>query len=118
MAEPLSSPPADAHIAACGLFCTNCGAFKKGKCAGCQIGPRYFRKCAVRACCAEKGITTCAECDEFGAPRDYRECAKLNTFVARVFSLFFGSDRPAALAMLRDRGRDIYIEEKLKSGKK
>jgi len=95
MAEAISNPPGDAHVAACGLFCTNCRKFKKGKCKGCQVEPGFAR-CAVRQCAIEKKITTCAECDEFQSPRDYCECRKVNNFIARIFQFLFGTNRPAA----------------------
>ena len=112
----LSQPPEDAHIAACGLFCTNCGAFKRKKCQGCQIAPG-FSCCPVRQCCAEKGITACADCGSFSSPRDFRECKTVNSFVAKLFGLIFRSNRPAALAILRDQGQDVYLCEKRASGK-
>ena len=113
----LSQPPEDAHIAACGLFCTNCGAFKRKKCKGCQVSPDFFNCCPVRQCCAEKGITACSDCSSFGSPRDFRECKTVNSFVAKLFALVFRSNRPVALAMLRDQGRDAYLCEKRASGK-
>ncbi len=106
--QPISNPPADAHIAPCGLFCTDCGAFKKGRCKGCQI-QAGSSKCPVRRCVVAKGISLCSECDEFRAPRSFRECRKVNSFVARVISLFTGSDRPGALAVLRDEGKEAYL---------
>ena len=112
----ISNPQADEHIAACGLFCTNCGKFKSGKCQGCQIAPG-FQRCSIRKCVVEKGITTCAECDEFQSPSSYAECKKINNLMAKVFALIFRSNRPAALALLRDEGREAYLEAKRTSGK-
>ena len=71
----------------------------------------------MRACCVERKIETCAECPDFKPPRDYRECPKVNHFIAKMFSLFTGSDRPAALALLRDQGREKYLAAKRASGK-
>ena len=116
MTQVISEPPEDAHVAACGLFCSNCRAFKIKKCPGCQVGPRFAR-CSVRRCCVQQGITTCAACEEFKAPHDFRECKKLNNWIAKLFALVFGTDRPKALAMLRDRGRDAYLQEKRESGR-
>jgi len=113
--KPLSQPVPDAQIAACGLFCTNCGAFKKGRCEGCQIAPR-FKSCKIRACCADKGIIGCWECDEF-KERDFADCKKINNFMAKVFAVLFKSDRPGALLMLRDQGIEKYLEVKRASGK-
>ena len=116
MSAQLSQPPADAHIAPCGLFCTNCRKFKVGKCKGCQIEPG-FKACSIRKCCAEKGITLCARCPDFAAPRDFNECRKINNFIAKIFKLIFKSDRPAALAMIRDEGTEGFIADRTASGK-
>ena len=83
---------------------------------GCQEVPG-FQRCSIRKCVIEKGITTCAECDEFASPRSYAECKKINNLIAKVFALIFRSDRPAALALLRDEGREVYLEAKRSSGK-
>ena len=117
MLPVLSQPPEDAHIAPCGLFCTNCRAFQRKKCQGCQVSPTFFHSCPVRRCCADKGITVCADCDSFSSPRDFRECKKVNSFIAKLFALIFRSNRPAALVMLRDQGRNAYLREKWASGK-
>ncbi|RJO68700.1 MAG: DUF3795 domain-containing protein [Myxococcales bacterium] len=116
MTVALSSPPKDAHVAACGLFCSNCGRFKKGKCEGCQIAPAWA-SCPVRACCAERRITTCAECTAFAAPGDFHDCKKLNNFIAKVFAFVFGSDRLGSLVLLRDKGMAAYLAEKHRTGK-
>jgi len=115
MGEVLSSPAKDSHIGPCGLFCTNCGKFKRSRCYGCQLQPG-FKRCPVRLCCVGRRITTCAECDDFQSPRDFSECPKVNNFIARTISLFNGSDRPVALALLRDRGRERYLAVKRETG--
>ncbi len=112
----ISNPSPDAHIAPCGLFCTNCGKFKKGRCQGCQVKPGFAR-CAIRLCVIEKGIVTCAECAEFRAPRDFKECPRINNFLARIIALFTKSDRPGSLALLRDEGPDAYLSSKRTSGR-
>ena len=112
----LSQPPAEEHIAACGLFCTNCGAFRRKKCQGCQIAP-MFACCPVRACCHGQQITTCAQCPQFAAPQDYGKCRKVNNLIAKIIAFLFKSDRPAALAMLRDQGREAYLYQKRQTGK-
>lgn len=110
----LSRPAADEHIAACGIFCSNCSRFKAGKCEGCQVEPGY--ECATRDCCIEKVIIGCWKCEEFKAPADYRECGKINTFMSKVWKLLYKVDRPAALAMLRDQGNEAFLEIKKESG--
>jgi hypothetical protein len=112
----LSQPKREEHIAACGLFCTNCSKFQRGRCQGCQTAPAFSR-CSARACCAEKNITGCWECRDFAAPADYRTCPHLNNLIAKVFALIFRSDRPGSLALLRDHGREKFLEAKRASGK-
>jgi len=63
----------------------------------------------VRACVRDKGLTLCSDCPDFRAPRDFRECVKVNNWIARAIAFFTGSNRPAALAMLRDQGREAYL---------
>ena len=116
MPEVISNPPANESIAPCGLFCTECGSFKKGRCKGCQVEPG-FKRCPVRGCCVEKKIETCAGCGEFKAPRDYRECKKVFNPIARVIGFFTGSDRCGALALLRDSGREAYLAQKRQAKK-
>ncbi len=106
----------DEHIASCGLFCSNCGAFKKQKCQGCMVSPMYA-SCPIRKCAIEKGIITCAECSDFKSPRSYKECKKMNNFISKIFGLVFKSDRPGGLATLRDKGKEAYLAEKRKTGK-
>jgi hypothetical protein len=116
MPSVLSNPEPTAHVAACGLFCSNCRKLKRGKCQGCQIAPA-FACCPVRLCCEQRKILTCAQCSEFAAPRSFRECPKVYSFVARMISLVTRSDRPAALALLRDQGLEAYLANKRQSGR-
>jgi hypothetical protein len=119
MAKPplkeLSRPPVGAHVAACGLFCSNCKRFRAEKCRGCQIAP-IFRSCPVRLCCESQDLTGCWECRDF-KDRDYQECNKVNNRVSRIISFFTKSDRAAALATIRDRGLKAFIESRKISGK-
>lgn len=80
------------------------------------MAPRFTR-CPVRECCIEKRITTCVACNEFQAPRDFRECRRLNSLIAKLFGLMFGTDRPKALAVLRDEGHEAYLQQKRESGR-
>jgi hypothetical protein len=117
MATPqvISTPAAGEHIAPCGLFCSACGKFKKGRCRGCQVEPG-FSQCAVRKCVIAQGITTCAECHDM-AGHTYRDCKKVNNVISRVIGFFTKSDRCGALELLRDGGREGYLVAKRESGK-
>ena len=57
MLPVLSQPPADAHIAACGLFCTNCGAFDPEEVQGLPSFPGLFQSLPSKAMLSDKGIT-------------------------------------------------------------
>ncbi len=111
MVPAISQPSRDEHIAPCGLFCSNCRKFEQGRCAGCQV-EAPFAGCPVRKCVVAKGLITCAECPDFPSGRDFRECPKLNNFLSKLMAVVFRSDRPGALAMLRDQGRDVYLQDK------
>lgn len=57
-------------LAPCGINCTVCYRhLGKNPCAGCSsydsAKPETCRKCAIKACAAEKGISHCGVCDSF-----------------------------------------------------
>jgi hypothetical protein len=114
--EVISRPDPTAHIAPCGLFCSNCGKFRAGRCQGCQIEPGFGR-CPIRRCVVERSIQHCAACPDFAAPRDYRECGKVNNLIAQIIGFVLRSNRPGALALLRDQGPAAYLAEKRRSGR-
>jgi hypothetical protein len=93
-------------ISYCGLYCSNCRSYKKGKCPGCQ-GNAKATWCKIRSCCMEKGYKSCAECAEFSNPMD---CKKFNNFVSRIFALVFRSDRAASIEMIKKQGYDNYTK--------
>jgi hypothetical protein len=64
-----------------------------------------------------KELETCAQCADFLAARDFRECKKIDNVIARIMALIFRSNRPAALALLRDQGIDAYLVSKRTTGK-
>jgi hypothetical protein len=111
MIVQISNPAPDAHISACGLFCSNCKQFLKKKCGGCQIKPAW-EKCEIRKCVIEKEHTHCSECSDFASPHSFKECNKINTLLGKVISFFFRSNRPAALAMIRDEGVEVYLKSR------
>jgi hypothetical protein len=91
-------------VASCGLFCGACGAYLKGKCEGC-VKSEQRSWCKVRACCQDKAIATCAECDDFTDPAD---CGKFNNLISKIFGLIFRSDRPACIREIRNTGLAAY----------
>jgi hypothetical protein len=93
-------------IAACGLYCGNCGKFRKGRCPGCISNSRAAW-CKIRNCCLEKGIENCSCCKEFS---NQKECNKYNNFVARVFEFVFFTDRTLCIEKLRSEGAEKFVE--------
>jgi len=99
-------------VAACGLYCGNCGAYLKGKCPGCAANEKASW-CTVRLCCRDQKYSSCAECGKFQA---FEDCGKLNNFISKVISIFTRSDRPARLRRIKEIGREAYAAEMVASG--
>ena len=97
-------------IAYCGLCCSNCGMYKKGKCQGCHSDKPMNRNCKMKACAMERGYITCAECKDF---QNLKECKKLYNIVSRFFGFIFHTDRIGNLNRIRDIGLDKFKEEKM-----
>ena len=97
-------------IAYCGLICSQCGAFKKQRCLGCHSDRPMNRRCKVKKCAMEKGITTCGQCDQFD---DLKDCVKLNNFTSKFFGLIFKSDRIGNLNRIRQHGMEQFRQEQL-----
>jgi hypothetical protein len=93
-------------IAYCGLYCGACGAFIKGKCAGCAKNVKASW-CKVRECCIEKKYKSCADCGGF---EDKTACGRLNNFVSRLIGLFTGSDRIKCVKKISELGPEAYAE--------
>ncbi len=91
-------------IAFCGLFCTNCKSYIKGKCPGCQENNKASW-CKIRTCCMEKKIASCAECEEFVFPND---CKKYNNVFARVIGFVTKTDRSKCIETIRKEGADKF----------
>jgi hypothetical protein len=102
-------------VARCGLACSNCGAYRHGKCAGCHSEKPMFSRCPVKACAIEKACTTCADCTAFP---DLRACPKLNSFLSRLFGLIFRSDRIGNLYRIRQIGLEAFKTERQAAGRK
>jgi len=96
-------------LAYCGLVCSECGAYLKGRCQGCHSDKPMNRGCKVKPCAKEKGCVCCAECVEFS---DLAECKKLNNFISKIFAFIFRSDRIGNLNRIKEIGIDKFQEEK------
>ena len=95
-------------LAQCGLVCSNCGMFVKGRCQGCHSEKPMMRNCKVKKCCLDRQLSTCAECDEFV---NLRECRKLHNWISRIFGFIFRTNRIGNLYRIRDVGADRFREE-------
>lgn len=92
-------------IAKCGLVCSSCGAFTRGKCKGCDSQKPMFKNCPVKKCSTEKNYQTCAQCTEYP---DLKKCKKLHNFISIIFGFLFRSNRLANLKKIRTQGLDIF----------
>jgi hypothetical protein len=100
-------------VAFCGLYCGECGQYKRGKCPGCAENVKAGW-CKIRTCCQENGYATCAACTQFS---DVHDCRKFDNVMARVFALIFRSDRPAAIARIKEIGVEAYADEMAARGR-
>ncbi|MCP3874610.1 MAG: DUF3795 domain-containing protein [Desulfobacteraceae bacterium] len=91
-------------IAMCGLYCGACPRFLKKKCNGCKENEKSsWRK--LRACCLDKNIASCADCNEF---TDVMACKKYNNFMAKIFGFIFNSNRSACIVKIKEVGYDEF----------
>lgn len=105
-------------VSYCGIYCGNCGKYKKGKCPGCAKNEKASW-CKIRQCCMAKNINSCAECDEYS---DAKDCPKFDNFVSKMFEFVFRSDRKAGIKMIKEVGYEQFakymVENNLISMKK
>jgi len=99
----------DVIIAYCGLACSNCGSYTKGRCQSCHSDKPMNRNCKMKACAISNGYVTCADCEEFS---DLRECNQLNNFISKVFGFIFRTDRIGNLERIREMGLEVFKAEK------
>jgi hypothetical protein len=95
------------ELAYCGLVCSNCGAFTRGRCKGCHSPKPMHSRCLVKKCAVEKSYVCCADCREFA---ELRQCRKLNNWVSKLFGLVFRSDRIGNLETIRDVGTHVFLD--------
>ena len=91
-------------IAKCGLYCGSCGKYINGKCQGCTENSNASW-CKIRSCNLENGYKSCADCKEFANPND---CKKYNNFISKIFAVVFKSNRPACIAMIKEKGYEGF----------
>ncbi len=95
-----------ALVAKCGLYCGACSKYRKGKCQGCSENKKATW-CTLRACCIEKEIASCADCNEFD---DVMACKKYNTIMAKLFGFVFNSDRAACVNKIKEIGYEQFAQ--------
>lgn len=95
----------DVIVAYCGLVCSECGAYTRGRCQGCHSDKPMYRGCKVKPCAIERNCSTCAACEDFP---DLRKCRKLNNVISKVFGFIFRSNRIANLDRIRQIGLDEF----------
>ncbi|MBU4486725.1 MAG: DUF3795 domain-containing protein [Candidatus Delongbacteria bacterium] len=104
----------DVIIAYCGLACSNCGMYLKGKCSGCHSEKPMNRNCKMKACAMEHKYVTCADCIDF---ENLKDCRKLNNMISKFFGFIFHTDRIGNLDRIREIDFDAFKEEKRKDGR-
>ena len=95
-------------LAHCGLLCSRCGMYVRGRCQGCHGERPMNRHCGVKKCCIQREYATCAECGDFS---ELRECRKLNNFISKVFGFIFRTNRIANLYRIREIGLEAFRDE-------
>lgn len=100
------------NVAYCGLYCGECGKFKKGKCPGCYANDKASW-CEIRRCCKDNGYCTCADCEIM--PLD--ECKKYNNFAAKVIGFVSRTDRSRCIISIKEQGVVDFADDMKRKGK-
>ena len=95
-------------LAHCGLVCSKCGMYVKGKCQGCHGEKPMNVGCKVKGCCRDRQLDTCAGCEEFA---DLKACRKLNNWISKIFAFIFRSNRIGNLYRIREVGAEEFQKE-------
>jgi hypothetical protein len=95
-------------VGKCGLVCSKCSAFVRGKCLGCLSGKQAFKSCGVRKCAETKNIPNCSGCGDYP---DLKQCGKLNSFISKIIGLMSDSNRLGNLNRIREAGLQKFEEE-------
>ena len=98
-------------ISYCGFYCGACPKFTKGQCLSCKgddpkcaIG---YKACKVRPCCIEKGIESCADCDEYDSVKD---CKKYNPLMIRFGQFITQTNRRKGIEMIKEKGEQEFLK--------
>lgn len=98
-------------VSYCGFYCGACPTNIKGKCEGCKgDSPKCavgFKGCKVRPCCIEKGIDSCAYCDEFESVKD---CKIYNPFMIKFGQFITRTNRRKGIEMIKENGEVEFVK--------
>lgn len=94
------------NVAYCGLYCSECGSFRKGKCAGCY-GNEKATWCEIRKCCRTNNYATCADC----VIMPLRECKKYNNIFAKVIGFVSRTERSKCIYRIKEVGLEVFAKE-------
>ena len=98
-------------ISYCGFYCGACPKFTKGQCLSCKgDDPRCaigYKSCKVRPCCIEKGIESCADCDEYDSVKD---CKKYNPLMIRFGQFIAQTNRRKGIEMIKEKGEQEFLK--------
>ncbi|MEG1555465.1 MAG: DUF3795 domain-containing protein [Bacteroidales bacterium] len=94
------------NVAFCGLCCSECGSFKKGKCAGCHANEKASW-CEIRKCCQENSYLTCADCRII----PLKECKKYHNFFAKLIGWVSRTDRSKCIDRIKEIGSEAFAKE-------
>jgi hypothetical protein len=95
------------QIGCCGAYCGTCPALRNGTCRGCKLGyasgERDLSKarCKMKVCCLGRGLTTCADCEQYGT------CDVLQPFFAKNGYKY--RKYREALEFIRANGYDEFV---------
>lgn len=98
-------------IANCGLVCSDCGMYSKGKCSGCFGGKPMNSNCKIKRCAQDKAYLSCADCQQFS---ELKQCGKLNNLIGKFFGFIFGTNKIENLRRIREIGYERFKEENQK----
>ena len=98
-------------ISYCGFYCGACPKYLKADCQGCKgDSPKCavgFKACKVRPSCIAKGISSCADCDEYSSVKD---CARYNPFMIRFGQFITRTNRRKGIEMIKERGEYEFVK--------
>ncbi len=101
----------NSKISYCGFYCGACPKFIKGQCFSCKgDAPKCavgYKACKVRPCCIEKGIESCADCEEYDS---VKACKKYNPLMIRFGQFITQTNRRKGIEMIKEKGEQEFLK--------